>query len=52
MWENTTAIHSVLKKKYYKAKFSISSILKQKSTEIIFLKIKKKKDKKTILETL
>jgi len=29
MWENTTAIHSVLKKKNYKAKFSISSILKK-----------------------
>jgi len=29
MWENTAAIHSVLKKKNYKAKFSISSILKK-----------------------
>ena len=29
MWENTTAIHSVLKKKHYKTKFSISLILKK-----------------------
>jgi hypothetical protein len=29
MQENTVAIHSVLKKKYYKAKFSISLILKK-----------------------
>ena len=29
MWENTAAIHGVLKKKHYKAKFSISSILKK-----------------------
>jgi hypothetical protein len=36
MWKNTVAIHSVLKKKNYKAKFLISSILKTiKSTEII-----------------
>jgi hypothetical protein len=30
MWGNTAAIHSVLKKKNYKAKFSTSSILKKK----------------------
>jgi hypothetical protein len=29
-WENTTTIHSVLKKNNYKAKFLISSILKKK----------------------
>jgi hypothetical protein len=29
MWVNTVAIHSVLKKKHYKAKFSTSSILKK-----------------------
>jgi hypothetical protein len=28
-WENTAAIHSVLKKKNYKAKFSINLILKK-----------------------
>ena len=48
MWENTTAIHSVLKKKNYKAKFSIRSILKKiKSIEIIFeKKTQKKRTKK------
>jgi hypothetical protein len=36
MWKNTVAIHSVLKKKNYKDKFLISSILKTiKSTETI-----------------
>jgi hypothetical protein len=29
MWGNTVAIHSVLKKKNYKAKFSTNSILKK-----------------------
>jgi len=29
IWENTATIHSALKKKNYKAKLSISSILKQ-----------------------
>ena len=29
IWENTAIIHSVLKKKNYKAKFLISSILKK-----------------------
>jgi len=37
IWENTATIHSILKKKNYKAKFLISSILK-KSTEIILEK--------------
>jgi hypothetical protein len=43
MWENTTAIHSILKKKNYKVKFLTSSI-KKKSTNIILKnkKIKKK----------
>ena len=30
MWRNIVAIHSVLKKKNYKTKFSTSSILKNK----------------------
>jgi hypothetical protein len=29
MWRNTVAINNVLKKKNYKTKFSISSILKK-----------------------
>jgi hypothetical protein len=29
MWGNTVAIHSILKKKNYKTKFSTSSILKK-----------------------
>ena len=29
LWRNTAAIHNVLKKKNYKAKFSTSSILKK-----------------------
>jgi hypothetical protein len=47
MWKNTAAIHSVLKKNY-KAKFSISSILKKiKSTETILeKKFNKTKHKK------
>jgi hypothetical protein len=58
MWENIATIQSVLKKKNYKAKFSISSILKKiKSTDTIFKKIiikktQKNRDKKTLLETL
>jgi len=37
MQRNSIAIHNVLKKKNYKTKFSISSILKKiKSTNIIF----------------
>ena len=45
MWRNTVAINNVLKKKNYKTKFSIGSILKKiKSTNIILenKKIKKK----------
>jgi len=45
MWGNTVAIHSILKKKNYKAKFSTSSILKKKSIKTI-LKKKHKKLKK------
>jgi len=29
MWRNTVVINNVLKKKYYKAKFSVSSMLKK-----------------------
>jgi hypothetical protein len=29
MWENTAAIHSILKEKYYKAKFLTISIFKK-----------------------
>jgi hypothetical protein len=48
IWKNTAIIYSVLKKKNYKAKFLISSILKKiKSTEIILgKKILNKKHKK------
>jgi hypothetical protein len=35
MRRNTVAINNILKKKYYQTKFSISSILKKKSTNII-----------------
>jgi hypothetical protein len=43
MWGNTLVIHSVLKKKNYKAKFSTSSILKKiKSTKTILKKKHKK----------
>jgi hypothetical protein len=44
MRRNTVAIDNVLKKKYYQTKFSISSILKKKSANIILKnkKIKKK----------
>ena len=46
MWKNTLAIHSVLNKKNYKAKFLISSILKKiKLIEIIS---EKKYNKKKI----
>ena len=54
-WENTTTIHSVLKKKNYKDKFLISSILKKKSTETILEKKTKQtanKGKTIMLETL
>jgi hypothetical protein len=53
MWGNTVTIHSILKKKNYKTKFSTSSILKKKITKNNSVKktqkIEKKK-KKTILE--
>jgi ABC-type sulfate transport system permease subunit len=54
MWGNTVAIHVVLKKKNYKAKFLISSILKKiNSTKIILEKIiqKRKHKNKTCEET-
>jgi hypothetical protein len=35
MWRNIVAIHSILKKKNYKTKFSTSSILKKKSPKTI-----------------
>jgi len=39
MWENTVAIHNILKEKNYKAKFLTISILKKvKSTKIILKK--------------
>jgi hypothetical protein len=43
MWENTATIHGVLKKKNYKAKFLISSILKKKNNKDNF----RKKNNKT-----
>jgi hypothetical protein len=55
MWENTAAIHSVLRKKNYKAKFSINLILKNKIDRDNFRKkniTKKKQGKKTLLGTL
>jgi hypothetical protein len=33
IWENTAIIHSILKKKLYKAKFLISSILKKSNRQ-------------------
>jgi len=54
-WENTAAIHSVLKKKNYKAKFLISSILKKNNRDNFRKKKTKqtpKKRKKIMLETL
>ena len=38
MWENIVEIHSILKKKNYKPKFSISSILKKKINKYNFEK--------------
>ena len=57
MWENTVAIHSVLKKKNYKTKLLISSILKKNiiDRDNFRKKITKqtpKKVKKIMLETL
>jgi len=46
-WENTATIHSVLKKKNYKAKFLISSILKKNRQRQFKNKIKQTQ-KKTI----
>jgi hypothetical protein len=44
MWENTVAIHSILKEKNYKVKYLTSSILKKiKLTNIILGKKNKKK---------
>jgi hypothetical protein len=51
MRRNTVAINNVLKKKNYKTKFSISSLLKKKSTNII-LKNKKNKIEKPCGKTL
>jgi len=56
-WKNTATIHSVLKKKNYKAKFLINSILKKKKfdRDNFRKKITKqtpKKVKKIMLETL
>jgi hypothetical protein len=52
MWGNTVAIHSVLKKKNYEAKFSTSSIWKNKIDKDNSEKKHKKiiKKNKTILE--
>ena len=46
IWENTAIIHSILKKKNYKAKFLISSILKKSNRQRQFQKKKHKKKKK------
>jgi hypothetical protein len=51
MWGNIVAIHSVLKKKNYKAKFSTSSIYIKKNRQRQFWKKNKKiikKEKKTM----
>ena len=45
MWKNTAAIHSILKKKNYKAKFSINLILKNKIDRDNFRKKKYNKKK-------
>ena len=46
MQENTIVIHSILKKKNYRAKFLISSILKSKiDKDNFFKKINKKESK-------
>jgi hypothetical protein len=46
MWGNTVAIHSILKKKNYKAKFSTRSILKKKSIKTILKKKTQKIEKR------
>jgi len=49
MWENTVAIHRILKGKNYKAKFLISSILKKsKIDKDNFFKKKKRKKRKVL----
>jgi hypothetical protein len=48
MWGNTVAIYSVLKKKNYGAKFSTSSIWKNKIDKDNFEKKTKKNHKKTM----
>ena len=53
MWENTVAIHSILKAKNYKAKFLTSSILKNKIKGDNFGENHKKtKTKKTMLRNI
>ena len=54
MRRNTIAINNVLKKKNYKAKFLISSILKKKNRDNLkkITKQTPKKGKKIMLETL
>ena len=53
MWENTVAIHSILKEKNYKVKYLTSSILKNKIEKDNFGENhKKKKQKKTCREIL
>jgi hypothetical protein len=46
IWKNTATIHNVLKKKNYKVKFLISSILKKKIDRDNFRKKILKKTKK------
>jgi hypothetical protein len=48
MWGNTVAIHSVLKKKKYKAKLLTSSILKNKIDKDNFVEKKQKKKQKQL----
>ena len=43
IWKNTAIIHSILKKKNYKAKFLISSILKKSNRQRQFQKKKTQK---------
>ena len=45
MWKNTIAIHNILKKKNYDAKFLTNSIFKKVTSTKIILE-KKKKQKK------
>ena len=47
MQENTIVIHSILKKKNYRAKFLISSILKSKIDKDNFFKKINKKERKS-----